>query len=86
MNSPRKGEFLGYWNKKMLSQVFKWDDESRFMIQSNIDEVSILKGASQFLQNELQLQDITVVLGESEQDTTERSQASLPLSPAIVYE
>ena len=38
VNEGNMGEILSYWNKKMLSQVFKWDDKAKGLILDNIDE------------------------------------------------
>ncbi|MAI40113.1 MAG: leucine--tRNA ligase [Euryarchaeota archaeon] len=81
----RKGEIIGYWGKKMLPQVFKWDDASRILIRSSLDEVEALSDGSAFIAEELGLQSVQVVLGESEQDQTGRSGGSMPLAPSIVY-
>ena len=81
----RKGEILGYWGKKMLPQVFKWDDDSRVLIRSTLDEVEALSQRASFIAEELGLQSVEVVLGESSEDQTGRAGGSLPLAPAIVY-
>jgi leucyl-tRNA synthetase len=81
----RKGEIIGYWGKKMLPQVFKWDDDSRVLIRSTLDEVEALSQRSSFIAEELGLQAVSVVLGESPEDETGRAGGSLPLAPAIVY-
>ena len=81
----RKGEIMGFWGKKMLPQVFKWDDASRAMVLSPLDEGTVLEDAKAFIAAELNLEDVTVVLGESEDDTTGRANAAMPLSPAVVY-
>ena len=81
----RKGEIIGYWGKKMLPQVFKWDDDSRVLIRSTLDEVEALSKRSSFIAEELGLQSVEVVLGESPEDQTGRAGGALPLAPAIVY-
>ena len=81
----RKGEMMGFWGKKMLPQVFKWDDESRQVILSTLDEKEVLEAASTFIASDLGLESVIVVEGESEEDTTERAGSAMPLSPAIVY-
>ena len=81
----RKGEIIGYWGKKMLPQVFKWDDASRVLLRSDLDEVEALSLRSHFIAEELGLQSVQVVLGESPEDETGRAGGSLPLAPAIVY-
>ena len=81
----RKGEMMGFWGKKMLPQVFKWDDASRAVICSALDEASVLSAASAFIADELQLSEVIIVLGESEDDDTGRAGSAMPLSPAVVY-
>ena len=81
----RKGEIIGYWGKKMLPQVFKWDDASRILLRSSLDEVEAISTRASFIAEELGLQSVHVVLGESPEDNTGRSGGSLPLAPAIVY-
>jgi hypothetical protein len=81
----RKGEIIGYWGKKMLPQVFKWDDASRVLLKSTLDEVEALSQGAGFIAEELGLQSVDVVLGESPEDETGRAGGSLPLAPAIVY-
>jgi len=81
----RKGEIIGYWGKKMLPQVFKWDDDSRVLLRSSLDEVEALSDRASFIAEELGIQSVRVVLGESPEDETGRAGGSLPLAPAIVY-
>ena len=81
----RKGEMMGFWGKKMLPQVFKWDDASRAVICSALDEASVLSAASAFIADELQLSEVIIVLGESDADDTGRAGSAMPLSPAVVY-
>lgn len=81
----RKGEMMTFWGKKMLPQVFKWDDASREVIVSELDEQQVLQHASKFIASDLNLESVTVVVGESDSDTTERAGSAMPLSPAIVY-
>lgn len=82
----RKGEIVGFWSKKMLPQVFKWDDASRAVVQSALDESLVLNNAAAFIAAELGLNEVVVVLGESDEDETQRAASAMPLSPAIVYE
>ncbi len=81
----RKGEMMGFWGKKMLPQVFKWDDASRAVICSALDEAAVLSAASAFIAEELKLSEVNIVLGESEADDTGRAGSAMPLLPAVVY-
>ena len=81
----RKGEIMGFWGKKMLPQVFKWDDASRILIRRELDEVQSLSQRASFLAEELGLSEVRVVLGESEHDDTGRAGGAMPLSPSVVY-
>jgi hypothetical protein len=85
VQGERKGEILGFWGKKMLPQVFKWDDASKEVVASTMDESSVLSEAADFVAQELDLESVRVVLGESEEDDTGRAGATMPLSPAVVY-
>jgi hypothetical protein len=69
----------------MLPQLFKWDDYSRSVILSDLNEQQVLQQRSEFIATELGLENITFVIGESSQDTTQRAGAAVPLGPAIVY-
>ena len=33
-----RGERLGFWNKRMLPQVFKWDDEKKRILLTRLEE------------------------------------------------
>ena len=81
----RKGEMIGFWGKKMLPQVFKWDDASNGVIASAMDEQAVLDSASGFIAAEFQLETVVIVLGESADDQTGRAGSAMPLSPAVVY-
>ena len=81
----RKGEMIGFWGKKMLPQVFKWDDASKGVVASTLDEVAVLAAARAFIADELQLASVHVVLGEGDDDDTGRAGSAMPLSPAVVY-
>ena len=81
----RKGEIMGFWGKKMLPQVFKWDDASKAVVVSSLDETSVLESAKAFIAQELQLENVAIVLGESDADESGRAGSAMPLSPAVVY-
>ena len=81
----RKGEVMSFWGKKMLPQVFKWDDASKVVVSSSLDEAEVLSNASSFIAAELQLKTVNVVVGGSAEDLTGRAASAMPLSPAVVY-
>lgn len=85
INSENKGEIMGFWGKRMLPQVFKWDDYTREIILSSLDEMEVYSNRIDFIAKELQLEKVDVVLADSPEDQTGKSGASMPLSPAIVY-
>lgn len=81
----RKGEIIGFWGKKMLPQVFKWDDLSREMVLSALDEATVLEDAKTFIADELNLDHVSIVVAETDADDTGRAHSAMPLSPAVVY-
>lgn len=81
----RMGEMMGFWGKKMLPQVFKWDDASREVLCSAMDEAAVLSAASAFIAEELELAEVHIVVGEGSDDDTGRAGSAMPLSPAVVY-
>ena len=85
VNDENIGQILSYWNKKMLSQVFKWDDKSKSLILDNIDEVKLLKERASFIAKELELNEIEVIRAEDYQGEDGRENSSLPLSPSIKF-
>ena len=80
-----RGERLGFWNKRMLPQVFKWDDEKKRILLSELDETDVYADASNFIADELGLESVLIVRGESQEDTTGKAGVAMPLSPAFVY-
>ena len=80
-----RGERLGFWNKRMLPQVFKWDDEKKRILLSALEETSVYANASAFIAEELGLASVQVVRGESQEDETGKAGVAMPLSPAFIY-
>ena len=80
-----RGERLGFWNKRMLPQVFKWDDEKKRILLSTLDETQVYANASDFIAEELRLASVGIVRGESEEDETGKAGVAMPLSPAFIY-
>ena len=85
VNEANMGQILSYWNKKMLSQVFKWDDKAKGLILDNIDEAKILSDRASFIAEELGLSDVEIVKAENYQGTDGRENAAIPLSPSIIF-
>ncbi len=85
VNDENMGQILSYWNKKMLSQVFKWDDKSKSLILDNIDEAEVLIERASFIAKELNLSEIEVIRAEDYQGEDGRENSSLPLSPSIIF-
>ena len=80
-----RGERLGFWNKRMLPQVFKWDDEKKRILRSSLSEKGVYADASSFISEELGLESVQVVRGESQEDETGKAGVAMPLSPAFIY-
>ena len=80
-----RGERLGFWNKRMLPQVFKWDDEKKRILVSELEEADVYAAASNFIAGELGLESVVIVRGDSQEDTTGKAGVAMPLSPAFVY-
>ncbi len=78
-----RGEIIGFWNKRMLPQIFKWSDEEKMMIVGNLDESKVLNDASKFIMAELGIASVEIEAGETD---VGRSSAAMPLAPTIVYE
>ena len=85
VNDANIGEIIGFWNKRMLSQVFKWDDKSKSLILSRIDEELILSKRASFIAEELGLSEVEVIAAEDYQGDDGRQNSALPLSPSIVF-
>ena len=72
VNEANMGQILSYWNKKMLSQVFKWDDKSKALILDNINEAKILSDRASFIAQELGLNEVKIVDADQYQGTDEK--------------
>jgi hypothetical protein len=69
----------------MLPQVFKWDDEKKRVLLSNLEENGVYRNSTDFIATELGLDRVDVVHGESDEDTTGKAGVAIPLSPAFIY-
>jgi hypothetical protein len=76
---------MGFWGKRMLPQVFKWDDEIRRILLSGLDEAANLAANAAFIAETLELEHVEVVMAESPEDTTERGGAAMPFAPSVVF-
>ncbi len=85
VDETNMGQILSYWNKKMLSQVFKWDDKARALILDNIDETEILSDRASFIAEELGLSDVEIIKAEHYLGTDGRENSAMPLSPSIIF-
>jgi leucyl-tRNA synthetase len=85
VDASRTGELMGFWGKRMLPQVFKWDDETRRILLSGLDEAANLAANALFIAQTLGLEQVEVVLAESPEDLTERGGAAMPFAPSVVF-
>jgi leucyl-tRNA synthetase len=79
------GEIFGFWGKKMLPQIFKWDDKSKLLISGSMDELELLSQRKDFLGAELGLEEVVIISSEDSLDESGRINSAMPLSPAIIY-
>ena len=79
------GEIFAFWSKRMLPQVFKWDDQSKLLINGEVDEYQLLSARTEFLALELGLEEVRIQSGEDLGDKPERVNSAMPLSPAVTY-
>ena len=79
------GEVIGFWNKKMLPQVFKWDDRSKSLITKQLDEDKILTKCSEFIAQELGLATVNVVEFQQYDRGDGRENTAMPLNPSISF-
>ena len=85
VDASRTGELMGFWGKRMLPQVFKWDDETRRILLSGLDEAANLAANASFIAQTLELERVEVVFAESPEDVTERGGAAMPFAPSVVF-
>ena len=85
VNNENTGQIISYWNKKMLSQIFKWDDKSKLLILDNIDERELLTERAEFIAQELGLVEVEIINAEDYRGIDGRENSSLPLNPSIVF-
>ena len=79
------GEIFSFWGKKMLPQIFKWDDKSKLLISGQINELELLSKRKEFLKTELGLKEIIVISSEDNLADSDKTKSALPLSPSIIY-
>ena len=79
------GEIFGFWGKKMLPQIFKWDDKSKLLISGTMDEFELLSQRKDFLKSELGLDEVIIIPSEESTDESGRTNSAMPLNPAVIY-
>ena len=79
------GEIFAFWGKRMLPQIFKWDDKSKLLITGDLDEHKLLSSRTEFLISELSLEQVNINSGDDDSDNPARVNSAMPLSPAIIY-
>jgi leucyl-tRNA synthetase len=82
----KRGEVLGFWNKKLLPQLFKWSDHEKGLIFDAIDEAEIISSTTQFICKELGLIEIEVWQAGEGEDIGGRADAAMPLRPSLFFE
>ncbi len=82
----KRGEVLGFWNKKLLPQLFKWSDHEKELIFDAIDEAEIISSSSQFICKELGLFEIEVWQAGEGENIGGRADAAMPLRPSLFFE
>tara|TARA_B100000925_G_scaffold285377_1_gene261627 strand:- start:2997 stop:4676 length:1680 start_codon:yes stop_codon:yes gene_type:complete len=85
LDASRTGELMGFWGKRMLPQVFKWDDETRRILLSGLDEAANLASNAAFIAEILELERVEIVMAESPEDQTERGAAAMPFAPSVIF-
>ena len=79
------GEIFAFWGKKMLPQIFKWDDKSKQLITGQMNELELLSKRKEFIKEELGLKEIVVISSEDNLSDSDKTKSALPLSPSIIY-
>jgi leucyl-tRNA synthetase len=79
------GEIFGFWGKKMLPQIFKWDDKSKLLISGTMDEFELLSQRKDFLKSELGLDEVIIIPSKESTDESGRTNSAMPLNPAVIY-
>jgi len=79
------GEIFSFWGKKMLPQIFKWDDKSKQLITGDMNELDLLSKRKEFIKTELGLSEIIVISSEDNTIDFDKTKSALPLSPSIIY-
>ena len=79
------GEIFSFWGKKMLPQIFKWDDKSKQLITGDMNELDLLSKRKEFIKTELGLSEIIIISSEDNTIDFDKTKSALPLSPSIIY-
>ena len=85
VEEEKMGAVLGFWNKKMLPQIFKWKDDEKKLILREFDEYDVMSSRIECLKKELQLEEVELVR-PNEDDLSSRAGNAMPLQPSLLYE
>ena len=78
------GPVMAAW-KKMLPKVFKWSPEERTLILSELDETDLLMSISEFLGQQIGVEEVDVRIAGEGEDIGGRASFAMPLAPSIVF-
>lgn len=78
------GPVMAAWNK-MLPKVFKWSPEERILILSELDETDLLMSISEFLGQQIGVEEVEVRIAGEGEDIGGRASFAMPLAPSIVF-
>jgi leucyl-tRNA synthetase len=79
-----RGQVPGAW-KRIMKQMYKWSPTEREVLKKNLDEVEILKGATDFLINELGVNELHIYIAGEGEDVGGKAKFSFPAEPGIAY-
>ena len=71
--------------KRIMKQMYKWSPSEKDVIKAGLDEVEILTSASDFLANELGINEISIYLVGNGEDIGGKAKFAFPSEPGIAY-
>ena len=71
--------------KRIMKQMYKWSPSEKDVIKAGLDEVEILTSASDFLANELGINEISIYLVGNGEDVGGKAKFAFPSEPGIAY-